>query len=99
MVVVDPNSCFPGAQSVSLNQIADDLDQTLLIFEAPEGMEVEWMNPNDADLAQLSNINRNSTLSHGQTFHALFASGAVRELPKLAQPQLRREMATVTFRK
>ncbi len=45
MVVVDPESCFPGNQSVILKNITDGTSNTLLIIEVPQGTGVNWMSP------------------------------------------------------
>lgn len=95
MVVVDPESCFPGAESVALKNITDGTSNTLLIIEAPQGDGVDWMSPFDADWALLSAINEKSQLPHVGVIQTALADGSCRVLPNELEMDVRRILLTI----
>ena len=95
MVVVDPESCFPGEKPVAFGEIRDGLENALLIIEAPEGSGVDWMSPNDADWAILSGINEKNKVLHQGIFHAVMATGEVRAISNKSSVEHRRSLMTI----
>lgn len=95
MVVVDPASCFPGAESVAFKDIADGTSNTLLIIEAPEGSGVEWMSPYDADWALLSSINEKKKFQHSGVFQVAMADGSVRAITNTVSDDFRRSLLSI----
>lgn len=95
LVVVDPESCFPGAKSIALNDITDGTSNTLLIIEAPTGSGVDWMSPYDADWSVLSSISEKNKGSHDGVFNAAMADGSVRAIANNSSIDVRRSLMTI----
>lgn len=96
LVVVDPNSCFPGDTTRTLKNISDDPDTTVLVFEASREQAVEWMSPQDADLAQFTSYDPKSPTTHPGGISWLSANGAVHSLdPSKTTIEIRRNMTTI----
>lgn len=94
-VVVDPESCFPGAECTSWSSFKDSRSDTLLVVEAPLDSEVEWMSPYDTDWATLSSIGEKTKLAHKGCFHILMASGNYAFLPTRSTSSERRTLMTI----
>ena len=95
MVIVAPESCFPGAASIAFDDITDGTSNTLLIIEAPDGNGVDWMSPYDADWALLSSISEKSPVPHVGMFHAAMADYSVRAIEKDSAIEARRSLMTI----
>ena len=95
MVIVAPESCFPGATSIAFDDITDGTSNTLLIIEALEGSGVDWMSPYDADWALLSSISEKSPVPHIGMFHAAMADYSVRAIEKDSAIEARRSLMTI----
>lgn len=95
MVVVDPESCFPGDAQVAFRQIRDGLANTLLIIETPEGNQVEWMSPYDADWSMLSSVTATSSLPHNEVFQSVYADGSVHAIPSSSSTETRRALMSI----
>ncbi len=95
MVVVDPESCFPGAESVAFKDIADGQSNTLLIIDGPEGSGVDWMSPYDADWSLLSGINEKTKLAHIGVIQVAMADGSVRAITSKSTIGIRRSLLTI----
>lgn len=52
VVVVGAGTAWPGAQSVSLDQVTDSKSETLLFVEV-QGSGISWMEPRDLDITSL----------------------------------------------
>ncbi len=94
-VIVDPESAFPGAETVSLQQITDGTSNTFVIVETPADRAVEWMSPNDTDLSGLLSVNEKSKLVHTGVFQAAYADGRVTVIPVATKAEMRRSLATI----
>ena len=95
MVVVDPESCFPGEQSIAFSAIRDGPENTLLIVEGPEDSGVDWMSPYDADWSLLSSIVKNSKVTHVGVFHVAMADLSVRAIATDSDLELRKSWLTI----
>lgn len=75
VVVVGPGTVWPGATSVSLSQITDGTDDTLLFVEVA-GSGISWLEPRDLELATMPlTINPRGKLGIS-SFHPGRANGA-----------------------
>jgi uncharacterized protein DUF1559 len=84
VVVVGPQTAFPGDRCVSLSQIRDGPAYTLTVVEIKDS-GVHWMEPRDLHVTQMNpriNPPRGQGISshHGHGAHAVTADGAVRYL-------------------
>ncbi len=77
VVVDDPQGIFAGANPSTLPSITDGMTNTLICVEVDISQAVNWMEPKDTDLNQLTN-NLASGANHPGGFHVAFADGAVR---------------------
>ena len=78
MVVVDPESCFPGSTSVSFRQIMDGLPHTVMIVECETDQVVPWMMPQDINRDQfLALSNHDHSRSHLGGENTAMCDGAV----------------------
>ena len=91
LVVVGPNTIFPGAVPRRIDDVTDGTQCTLLIVEAADS-HVNWMEPRDmpyADALLGLNARPGLTISshHPQGANVLFADGHVQFLPLDTPPQ------------
>jgi hypothetical protein len=86
MVIVGPETMFPGSRSVSPDQIGDSLDQTIMVVETPQS-GVHWLKPQDLEAARMAfEINGREETDPGSHHvgggaHVLMADGTVVFLP------------------
>lgn len=94
-VVIDPEGCFPGTQTVSLRQITDNESETLLVIEVPETEAVDWMSPYDTDWTKLAAINEKTQFPHPSIFITARADSLVQFLPSNYPTSDRRSVVTI----
>lgn len=87
MVVVAPDSCFPGSEPRTLKEITDGPSNTLLVVEVCASQSVHWMSPEDAPEPMVFRIpagavgERPSPAPHGGgLFNMAYADGSTRSL-------------------
>ena len=98
VVVVDPETAFPGARSRSLADVRDGLSNTIFIVEYADS-DIHWMEPRDLDLAEMS-LKLNdpdrpsiSTKDLGGPIVA-FGDDSVRRIPDSVSPATLRALLT-----
>jgi type II secretory pathway pseudopilin PulG len=84
VVVVGPNTIFPGAQSRSMNDVTDGLANTILVVESTAS-GICWMEPRDLDASKMDysiNAGPNNCMRshHPYGAQAVFADGRTRFL-------------------
>ncbi len=98
LAVAGNSTAWPGADSVSLDEIKDDHDTTLLLIEIADS-SVHWADPRDIDLEKLCRgiSSRKAPLAshHRAGTNALFVNGYVRFLPSECSAEAVRAMATI----
>jgi hypothetical protein len=53
LAIVGPHTCWPGAEPVSLDQVSDDSEETLLVVESSDS-GIHWMEPRDLHISQMA---------------------------------------------
>lgn len=91
LAVVGPETIFPGAKSVSIQQITDGTSNTIMVVEA-EGGSVNWLEPTDIDIDELTN--RQSGSYHPGGYNVGLADGSVQYLTDSMLSEQLRSMAT-----
>ena len=103
MVLVGPNTLFPGAKAVSGREILDPLTETIMVVETAQA-GVNWMKPQDLDMTRTSfEINGREETDpgshhHGGGAHVLTADGEVHLLQDEFSPDHLNGMATINGR-
>ncbi len=92
-VVVDPASMFPGATSVSMDDVVDGTSNTLLVVEVPPPSAVPWMSPQDMDMAAY--MNAVGTSPHPGGTNIALADGAVQFAEPWTDSQKKRALVTI----
>ena len=85
VVVVGPETAFPGNGCVSLDQIADGPANTLLVVEV-HNSGIHWLEPRDLSFAQMarkinSPAGQGISSAHSGSAQAAFADGHIQILP------------------
>lgn len=98
VVIVGPDTMFPGAKSLSLGDISDGAESTVLIVEYCES-GICWMEPKDLDATRMSyTINAGATdcirSHHPFGAHALFADGTTHFLTEDLPPEIIEALVT-----
>jgi hypothetical protein len=98
VVVVGPDTAFPGTETVTLTDFPDGTKNTILIVEI-ENSDIHWMEPRDLRLEDLSfAANQEGTPRvagpHAAGPVAGFADGSVSRLHESLRPQTLRAMLT-----
>jgi len=95
MVVVGPETMFPGAEMVGFRDVTDGTSNTLMVVEV-KGRESSWMEPVDLDMSQLPlTINQGGIGSnHPGGANAALGDGSVRFLSDGIDPQTLRALLT-----
>jgi hypothetical protein len=84
--VIGPLTVWKGKEATKLEDITDDVKQTILLIESP-GVSVPWLSPEDPPYEKLG-LTLKSKREHGENLidlrggQALFADGKVREIPE-----------------
>jgi hypothetical protein len=99
MVVVGPQTAWPGARGTQRAEITDGLDQTLLVVEV-RNSGVHWMEPRDLDFAHLPlainpGSGRGISGSHAGAVHAVTADKTVVTLRETLPADIIRALLTI----
>ncbi|MBW3599973.1 MAG: DUF1559 domain-containing protein, partial [Planctomycetes bacterium] len=103
MVLMGPNTLFPGAEARSGRDILDPLDETIMVVETPQ-TGVIWTKPQDLDASRTSyEINGREETDPGSYHHTggahvLTADGEVHHLQDEFSPDHLNGMATINGR-
>lgn len=96
--LIGPATAWPGADALRLDDISDELSETLLVVEVARS-GIHWMEPRDLDIAHMAetvNSERGLGVSsrHERGAHALFADNSVRLLKNELPPATLRALLT-----
>ena len=98
VAVVGPETAWPGSESITLKDVTDSRESTLLVVEVTNS-DIQWMEPRDMSLEDaLAGINNparpgiSSPHKHGA--HCLRADGSVRFLIEKIPPETLRALLT-----
>lgn len=85
MVVVGPNTMFPGSKSTQLSDISDGGAETIMLVEVA-GSDIHWMEPRDLPVQQaMRGINaaagQSVSSKHWGVVNVVFADGSAKALP------------------
>lgn len=100
VVVVGPNTVFPGDQTISLfKDITDGSSNTIMVVEV-ENSGIHWMEPRDLNFDQIKmTINPKSgqgiSSPHEGGVHVLFCDGRVKYLSDKTSPETLRRLLEI----
>ena len=105
LVVTGPGTLFPGGKQVSLKDVKDGLDNTILLVEVADS-DIFWTEPRDLTLDEaLQGINasihgkagkgRSISSYHPGGAYVMFADGRLRFLPEDISPALLKALLTI----
>ncbi len=109
LAVVGPHTAWRGAKPVSLNEITDGIDQTILLVEV-ENSDINWFEPRDLSWDEMSfRLNDPDSLSpssrhihNGGWFgddrpfvNVLMVDGSVKKLPADTPPETLKALLTI----
>jgi hypothetical protein len=101
VAVVGPETAWPGARALRMNDLGDGSSTTLMVVEVPDG-RFRWMEPTDLEFERMSyRINDGSGRGLGSRLggaRVVFADGTVRTLPDSFDPNRLRAMLTANGR-
>jgi prepilin-type processing-associated H-X9-DG protein len=95
MVVVGPDTCFPGAVSKSIPEIKDGTSNSVMVVEVDSEKSVPWMSPTDVDERFFLNLGPKSKVSHTGGLNTLLADGSVRFISFNLDQKVRRALMTI----
>lgn len=90
-VVADPDSAFPGPESVSFADIIDGTSNTVMVVETPPSMAVPWMAPDDCDVDAYFSF---ADTVHTGGFHVSMCDGSVQFVSQDTDPVVREGIVT-----
>ncbi len=98
VVVVGPETAFPGAMAIQLTDIPDGAENTILVVEI-ENSDIHWLEPRDLEFDRMSfKINHKSQPSIGSRHPSgpavVFADGTVARISKSMPPNTLRALLT-----
>jgi len=98
-MIVGPKTASPGARSITLGDIRDGLDKTIMIAEV-SNVDILWYEPRDLDAATMSWIINDPSRPGISSLHdrgpaVLFADGTVRRLSTYQPPEDLKAMTTI----
>jgi len=98
MVVVGPETMFPGSKSRSTDSVLDDLASTILVVEVPI-YGASWLKPEDLKIEQMQfsingGLGKDMGSYHPDGAHTLMADGNVRFLSDLIPSDFLEGMTT-----
>jgi len=98
VVVVGPNTMFPGAKAVTWRDVPDGDANTLMVVEVANS-GIHWMEPRDLDITQMPlTVNppkgKGVSSNHPDGPHAIFADGHVKLLDDGVTPKQLKAMLT-----
>lgn len=97
VVLVGPNTMFPGASAVKFADVTDGTSNTIMVVET-KGTGKTWMAPDDLDITKVnftSNGGPNEPGSfHPGGFQVSLADGSVRFISASVNPTVLQQMAT-----
>lgn len=95
MVIVGPETLFPGAETVGLSGVQDGLANTVMVLETRD-KSVHWMEPTDLDLDQTDPVINGSGIAshHPGGSQAAMADGSVRFLSNNVDKERLKAMIT-----
>jgi hypothetical protein len=99
LAVVGEQTCWPGADSRSLDEIIDGPQDTILLVEVADS-GILWTEPRDLFFEQLqldeaAPINNRPSSHHPAVFLVAVANGSARPISKLAPPEKIKAVLTI----
>lgn len=99
VAVVGPGTAFPGAEGVSLEEITDGPENTILLVEIA-GSDIHWSEPRDLEFDRMSfRINDPSKPSisspHADGPGVVFADGRYKRLSESIPPEIVKALLTI----
>ena len=99
VVVVGPETLFPGTGCTKQDDVTDGLDQTIVLVEMADS-GIHWMEPRDLHVSQMTpSFNeppgRGISSHHGDVVVVSFANGRVESLPKNLDSKFVRAYLTI----
>lgn len=95
VVIVDPDTAFPGPAQTEFRMVTDGLSNTVLVTETDRDRAVHWMSPQDIDLPTYVQTATNHQPVHLGGSNEAMADGAVYFRPVSLAPEIREAMATI----
>ena len=99
MVIVGPETLFPGAETIAFSDIRDGTSNTLMVVET-KGQPVHWMEPTDLD-SDRTGLTINGPSSGGISSHhpggaqVAMADGSVRFFSDIVDEETLKSMVTI----
>jgi prepilin-type processing-associated H-X9-DG protein len=101
VAVVGPGTLFPGAEPVSIQEIADGASNTIMLIETRD-QQINWLEPRDMPLEDISQraddpLGRQPVISslHPGGANVLYADGSVRFMDEFQSPETIKGMLTI----
>lgn len=92
MVVVGPDTLFPGSEPIKLEEVIDGVSNTVMVVEVP-GPPIPWGEPRDITIDELIDRLSQDTI-HPGTIAIVMADGSVQNIPTNIDPETLRGMCT-----
>lgn len=97
--LVGPECAFRPADPQRIEDITDEISNTVLVIETPPAATVHWMSPSDSAREFFLNFvhtkDKSTRLSHIGGFYTLIGDGTARFLDEATRPETRQALSTI----